>query len=343
MRYSTHEVLRAWLGLGLVRAKRQRGQCGYQGCWPTLISAISCLAALASDRSIVAAAFNTSSRAASMSVRDSAMSCRIVPCAPIHRRHRYARCAPTRCPPLSRAPALPTAHPACTAHQPKCPIQHYCKSAPSRPHLHRETRPHLHRDSPTSAPRLAHICTARLAHSAHRAALLRQQLAERLLRCCVLQFCASHFACCVLCAVLIIGRWPASVCWCSAGAVRYLLREQLAERLARGDPLDHQPQRALGDADRAHAMVDSARAEPPLQRAPQLRDCRKWYSCGSREGFLGWCDRVHGSRSIQGPFRVIQGPFRVIHGPTRVNSGALEVVRWRNQAGSRKSIGDPSR
>jgi hypothetical protein len=92
------------------------------------------------------------------------MSCRIVPCAPIHRRHRYARCAPTRCPPLSRAPALPTAHPACTAHQPKCPIQHYCKSAPSRPHLHRETRPHLHRDSPTSAPRLAHICNARLAH-----------------------------------------------------------------------------------------------------------------------------------------------------------------------------------
>jgi hypothetical protein len=126
------------------------------------------------------------------------MSCRIVPCAPIHRRHRYARCAPTRCPPLSRAPALPTAHPACTAHQPKCPIQHYCKSAPSGPHLHHETR-HI------CTARLAHICTARLAHSAHRAALLRQQLAERLLRCCVLRCCASQFACCVLCAVLIIG------------------------------------------------------------------------------------------------------------------------------------------
>ena len=240
------------------------------------------------------------------------MSCRIVPCAPIHRRHRYARCAPTRCPPLSRAPALTTAHPACTAHQPKCPIQHYCKSAPSGPHLHRETRPHLHRET---RPLRTSCGTAAPAACRTPVALLRAAI-----------LCVAF---CVLCPMRTecssSVRWPlvtkSRPC---VGAAPVRCGACCASSLPN----------ALRVVTRS-TISPSARSAMPIARMQwwilpgPSRPCNERHSCGTvangtRVGLEKDSSAGAIEYTVHGPFRVHSGSFRDHSGSFTAQPGSIQ-------------------
>ena len=69
-------------------------------------------------------------------------------------------------------------------------------------------------------------------------------------------------------AAFIVSRRACSISMRDSGDLgldRALVGERLAERDALLRALAHQPQRLLGHADGAHAVVDPARAEPGLR------------------------------------------------------------------------------